>query len=403
MGITDTENEENINLTLNDSFYTLLGMEKVITQSIHTTHRERQRRSYDGYISESKWMNDTFCGTQHSTSYLGPTCSKYNSVNSFLDQSNITDWNLRRIFRMEMLFCSNDVLCDHQRPYVGMYGSCCSKKKQCSCANDCKLGGNCCPGTAKSYDDLVAKNRKVLCRYPQLLRHNIREADVSFVMVDSCADVTTSALVRENCEKEWPDTELDPFLHIPVYSSNNNYSILYKNKYCALCNFHVEKDILYWKMNIKCDPDQNTFVYSGLQNLFSFVQKHARDCNIIFEKPIDIGREYPCERTNVETCPEMPGADQFHSRVCTLYTSVYENVFTSYKNIFCFLCNGGKLEEAAAVACTIVEPSNRIHSFSILIDFNSLNGPHEKQEEDDRESSKCTTTQKYDTHEVCYV
>ena len=221
MRTTDTEDEENTNLTLNDSFGTLLGMEKDITQAIHATrsYRDGHRKSYDGYISESRWMNATFCGTQHSASYLGPTCVEYNSVNDFLDQSNATDWNLRRIFRMEMLFCSNDALCDHRRRLVEMSGSCCSMKnsKKCSCAHDCKYGGNCCPGTATSYDDLVTKNRKVLCRSPQFLRQNPREADESFVMVDSCADVATNALLRDNCEKEWEDTDPDPFLHIPVY------------------------------------------------------------------------------------------------------------------------------------------------------------------------------------------
>ena len=222
----------------------------------------------------------------------------------------------------------------------------------------------------------------------------------SVMVFETCPDPTFDRELREKCENETTGFEPDPFLHIPVYSAGNNHSKMYKNKYCAICDFQNERDLVYWKLNIKCFDQQDNFVFGSLENLFSLVQENSTLCNIIYTKPID-GREFYCWMADVDSCPQ--NADPFYSKACGLYTSIYAPAVSTkevptYKNIFCYLCNGHSVTDAPN-RCRHTILTNRNDgpaNFIALLDFNAL-----VSSSDPSGSTECTGLQKYDENQVC--
>ena len=112
----------------------------------------------------------------------------------------------------------------------------------------------------------------------------------------------------------------------------------FRNKHCAYCNF-VDKNtpLIYWNLQIK----SKRFMFSPKSDLLQELKK-TRD-NIMFIHPKYVTVE-ECRLTPenvVDTCNETGLWRNFDANVKTACESFIDPFNSTYKNIFCYMCNHG--------------------------------------------------------------
>ena len=273
--------------------------------------------------------------------------------------------------------------------------TCCSN---CSCNDECEKEGTCCPDKLTSFPEhgnyrlggIYGCHLTSVKEKPELgqkYRRMISHFDVSYkhdYVVNLCEE-TNSDLLEQ---------------HIPVFQ--NQTKEVYKNKFCAWCNFIGDDELQLWKIHLKCKSNV-VFIYKSLQTIVPELSHHDK-CNIVFEKPSNYDNPPYCSPL-VSTC-NMTGKwskyDYFTEKACSSYSAPFTQSKVSYRNIFCFLCN---TNERSPQICsrdkeTFMEKSPMITiSFAAILNFNVQPIPQlQKQEVDVPET--CHKDMVYDQHYV---
>ena len=163
---------------------------------------------------------------------------------------------------------------------------CCS---ECSCEADCKLYHTCCPGTLTEIPKAIvqADHFKYGCLITQLKSYEqtLVNQKLTVWMIQTCDENYSDERVKNKCHSA-DRTDLGAVL--PV--SNTKTKVVYKNKFCAICNFLNEVDFVFWTPSINCR--QKVFFPDSLDSLIEEVQER-NDCNIWFE---------PNDRLHIDIC-----------------------------------------------------------------------------------------------------
>ncbi|CAG2243745.1 unnamed protein product [Mytilus edulis] len=322
--------------------------------------------------------------------YRYPTDVDFKEVNNLIEP--FQDGYQKRILEKQLLYCPMVPLCNNltrQDSYPNGtspdVGSCCFP---CSCQKNGILNNEQCPNA----DVMLSAHRKT-CIYPQYLTQGRTKiiSKHSYYMISTCAPNFYTVSIIQKCTAD--QRKLDSFdisLYIPV--SINSSNLLFKNKYCAICNNHTTNEMIPWSANLTCifKPfDTISFSRSIMKEI-----AQSDDCNILFQswnmtsepETCDWGRYTVCNQTG-----SWKVYDKFIEDACNSYTSVYR---AKYRNIFCFLCNSN---ETLYMGCDYWDLYDRIKeiptaTFASLISF---------REEDQRNTYQdCSDNEIFDSYEV---
>ncbi|CAC5365573.1 unnamed protein product [Mytilus coruscus] len=321
--------------------------------------------------------------------YRYPTDVDFKEVYNLIEP--FQDGYQKRILEKQLLYCPMVPLCNNltrQDSYPNgtspVVGSCCFP---CSCQKNGILNNEQCPNT----DVMLSTHRKT-CIYPQYLTHGRTKiiSKHSYYMISSCAPTFNNVSIIQKCTAD--QRKLDPFdisLYIPV--SINSSNLLFKNKYCAICNSHTTNVMIPWSANLTCifEPfDTISFSRSIMKEI-----AQSDDCNILFQswnltshpETCDWGRYTVCNQTG-----SWEVYDKFIEDACNSYTSVYR---ANYRNIFCFLCNSN---QTPYMGCDYWDLYERIKAiptatFASLISF--------REEDQENTYHDCSDNEIFDSYE----
>ncbi|CAC5365571.1 unnamed protein product [Mytilus coruscus] len=258
---------------------------------------------------------------------------------------NFQDANQRRILEKQLLYCPMVPLCNNltrQDSYPNGTSSgvdsCCY---QCSCQENGLVTNGNCPNI-----EITLSTPVKTCIYPQYLPHGRSSvtADDAFYMISSCPTNFHDATVTRKCTaNQRKNDQFDISLFTPV--SILNTSILFKNKYCAICNYHVPDEMYPWSGNLSCDTAGSFEPFDNLTASGNVLKEISNfdDCNIFFQGLDPISDLEQCDWGIYTTCNQTGNwraYDKFVDDACTSYTSVY---VAKYRNVFCYLCNSNEM------------------------------------------------------------
>ncbi|XP_056008745.1 adhesion G protein-coupled receptor E3-like [Ostrea edulis] len=166
--------------------------------------------------------------------------------------------------------------------YQCQWGSDSSTLDNCQCDSDCLIYGDCC----HDYRNNHTVENKAIPKFSCEFRDDIDFENFIYI-VNSCPSGTDSYL-KEKCE-----AENDVFDH-PSTGPSSGY--LYKNMYCALCNFD---DYVIWNPVIQCH-----WLYSIPANLSVSSLNNDSNCHVTYLPPEEIQKPRTCFpiTSNVTAC-----------------------------------------------------------------------------------------------------
>lgn len=232
--------------------------------------------------------------------------------------------------------------------------SCCLP---CSCdASTCVHFHNCCPDVdTGDYESRIPKEECLPLsvsldnvRISSAYSHNSARVTPGVTMVTECfANVNDTRCSRPNA------TNLEE--NIPV--SNYKNAIMYRNKYCALCNNVSNEDILSWKPYLTCPHSSimrsdDLLFPSTTHKMFEFAVKlDDNECGFISVLPENIPFQPKWCFLNVTVIGKCPPtfSDSYLIRACNESQNPYvkssQNETLIYQNYFCYLCNNPGVED----------------------------------------------------------
>ena len=222
------------------------------------------------------------------------------------------------------------------------YGLC----EKCSCAPSCLQKKDCCPD--------------VYFRFPQ----NCREVEVLdpigkpryYALVDQCPH-TADASAIEKCEDRSSMTDM---LNNPPVTSNGLYPHVFFNEHCARCNGIT--NFTKWNLEIKCPGFADFNFVSSNEELL----QTAKESNCLVRySPLDNRGVQRCQKFTVaplEYCP-----DNYPLNIIRFACeSQYVHRHSSFKNIFCEICNTPEF----AAEGTKPEMTSSTHGRLVISDCN---------------------------------
>ena len=243
-------------------------------------------------------------------------------------------------------FCFKDAT-DEFRYKPEKYMPCCS---HCECGEDCWLNGYCCPDLHyinpfenPDNDSLLGK-----CTAP-FVKQKLNSGETkdnetyAFKVIDSCA----TNIIKKGDNNEHKDlcqrenkTSLDDY----IWVSDKVTGKIFKNWHCAACNGVAEYK--FWQIQTNCEDILTQNVGSVNALLLS------ASCQIILEPPHMLRylvAAYKCPQTfGYSRCNETGNwrdYDDVIEKACETFEWKYSsNTGTSYKNVFCFVCNENTYE-----------------------------------------------------------
>jgi hypothetical protein len=154
--------------------------------------------------------------------------------------------------------------------------------------------------------------------------------------VMKCHSNFTSREMQDLCQsQEAKEKSLTTLL--PVFANG----IVYRNRYCAVCNFVSESHIIPFQGQVACPS--NTGVYAtSIVSLLQTLESEKR-CNIFYYNPKNVNAIWSngCNASAgfIRECNVTGEWDYYDPDVeqaCLSYTHVYK---TFYRNVFCYMCN----------------------------------------------------------------
>lgn len=194
---------------------------------------------------------------------------------------------------------------------------------KCSCLDDCEENSNCCPDKTHS----VCVQTK--------LRPFISEEENDMIMVSYCPQ--TYKVSYESCLKPiFRIYSMDEF--VPVYSLKSNRT--YVNNFCSAC--HGENETVPWKYYMSCPSrDKNFDDYTDSVLILAFVLQ--RRCSLTFTPPPNSFQQRCNMDSLIGRCNLTGYWDEKDEELLNACMQ-FKRPFGLYKNIFCFLCNTGRIQ-----------------------------------------------------------
>ncbi|KAL5008185.1 hypothetical protein ScPMuIL_013766 [Solemya velum] len=367
---------------------------------IHTDTHKMERTNAD--IHKFDWLLALFfllgC---YSTSIKGETVST-TAQSSNSSTTFINPWR-RNLITNYSLLCPFYAECS--RPSMlppDLLFTCCD---HCSCNEFCHVTENCCPDIIEEYTihwEIIRDfDSKYECTVPRLKQTNdIGLYDSPYMMISKCSDRYDDSDIRKKCENPYAnDVISDGYLAGPVESSVAN--ALFRNKYCALCNFIADNITAMWDPWILCEDSYNGEITP--KNVLDFIMSNDY-CNIIFRPSAnsDMDHEICDDKLEILAVCNISGSweayDPYVDAACHAFTSYFRVEYLIYRNAFCYICNidGSFLGEYwCAEEVPFADEVWKSGSFSALLDFNQ---GHHSTPTNDLPHDICGDKFVFDTH-----
>ncbi|XP_060606113.1 G-protein coupled receptor Mth-like [Ruditapes philippinarum] len=319
---------------------------------------------------EIKSLRNQFCYIKIFTFVLsltglpkGPEATKI-TTNSFPTQSSVTATTTTD---NQDYYNDPEEMLKTDSEYCKTKSSCFNKTfpsfpdKSCYCDKLCGLLQDCCKNF---YPETEAETTLKMNQFSCVLQEGIlKNENYGVHMVTKCSEhwnhKETETLCEENTDAD------DIFLKLPV----SYQSIMYKNLYCAQCNYKYEFE--YWKPEMKC------LNKTGVRSL-----PGRPDCELFYLPPKpEIGyRTCQLKPRVIDSCSDK-NAEHFNENEekCTngSFSIVYDSSGIAFRNEHCASCNG----QTGTLFCEIITPSSpfnntptetprKVYSFRLLVDFN---------------------------------
>ena len=211
--------------------------------------------------------------------------------------------------------------------------------KGCHCDKICGLMHDCC-------EDFYYG------QMPYLYQHQfecvplyeiVKNKDYGITMVTKCSSSWDNFQIMSMCESVAKIN--DSLLRIPV-SDKTEYHVMYKNIYCAICNF--VNDVYFWKQVVRCRNE------TGVRTL-----SDMKECTLSYFRPKpDISyRTCQMSKTIVSSCnfSEVSTLAPVNVEKCEngTYAVTYDTYGKMYRNEYCAMCNGVEKE---SMCCKYIGP-----------------------------------------------
>ncbi|XP_052807576.1 uncharacterized protein LOC128236635 [Mya arenaria] len=268
--------------------------------------------------------------------------------------------------------------------------------KNCHCDKLCVIMNDCCDGfiTQQPFESnfLVLNTDQFSCERVYGLTKNVNSYGV--LLVSKCSPNWSEARTKSLCESDF-QLEEDLMKKTPV-SGGSYLQIMYKNMYCAYCNF--EYDILFWSPQYEC--------YENITNVRRIPD--SPDCRLSFTAPMYNSTTRKCGLfPPISTCENNSEKELIGLCEQGYYNIVYDMYGTMYRNEHCAQCNKVDMNK---LYCEILKPMDlppnptetpdgRKASLRLLVDLN-LNTAYKDGEIIN--SRQCSNDEIYDiVHDKC--
>lgn len=254
--------------------------------------------------------------------------------------------------------CPWTQLCSYNITGTPPSNPCCSK---CSCADGCDT--DCCPDKARQYLNKT-QIRAVLDKTDAciILQYKPAFSNKAFNFTIKCPPSFNDESVKENCAQEYYDYNFFNGLFGFTPVSSNMTQKAYRNIYCARCHGENDSDLVSWQLKLDCSLSQPLAIESAID--IPNALNSREDCNILFESPPELTRPSYCY---IDQCNITGLWKDYIAEIetaCLSYTSIYKR----YKNIHCYLCNGGEETKVEPFCPPMAVPINKI-AFVAILDF----------------------------------
>ena len=253
-------------------------------------------------------------------------------------QREIVLTNLRRCPFVPL--CQFELNFDPQDYYILRSYPCCTR---CSCdKKKCLSYGNCCPDILWSgnntsdltYDDRMKCVPTEIRGINALSVHSIKAISV-------CPTHSESELVTKcvrNYHSSLRNVELEDITLVSDISSDR----IYRNKYCAECNFVNASSRVQWSAKLVCSRLQELSIINSSMELIEQIWNGKVFCDIKFQQTQT--------NTNIRSCTHQISVcnytglwesyDADLEKACGLYGSSYRAQNNQiFRNVFCARCN----------------------------------------------------------------
>ena len=241
----------------------------------------------------------------------------------------------------------------------------------CFCDKHCRLYEDCCSDYSLYTDVEPLPPSTYSCQYLSGVWTN----NLPVYVINKCHPAWPYDGIREECEKNTTDV----FYNWPL---SDNSSIIYKNIYCAHCNYKERDDLVFWFSNFTCNVEDNST--DSIDDVIEkYLEQSSSDvCNVTYLHPKG-DKQYRNCKPNIDRCP-VEWNDSCTRDKCEGINATeayrYDSERTKmliYKNKFCALCN-----DAQGLTCqdyvtkqyfdskTYSQAFGRLYPLSIVIDMN---------------------------------
>ena len=295
--------------------------------------------------------------------------------------AGFTETDLRNALQFQTQVCNYVPLCNISASETSRpksmdhpFGFCC---RGCSCKDDCRIKGNCCPDKTFENTAITDTDLKFECRFADLKR--TKQPSYSgrpFLMVVDCPLKSGNGDLKKQCTDGTDDNSLSIRGNTPVYSIRTRR--VYVNRFCSLCHSELEKDIIPWAATIKCSKDEflniwtpdrtyspNASTYEQNTELLISNILAENSCNVVFDPPSVVNiNENECSSVKINECNITGVAQEYEPWIAEACQAinlpyglpVYDKLV--YQNIFCYLCNQAVLTSFKSEHC-FVQKSRR--------------------------------------------
>ncbi|XP_045197990.2 uncharacterized protein LOC123552404 [Mercenaria mercenaria] len=197
--------------------------------------------------------------------------------------------------------------------------------KLCHCDKLCGLLNDCC-GNYGYISTLHLTKDQFECVPSYEI---VKNREYGITMVTKCSPGWDHNITKTLCEDR-AETN-DKLLRLPV-SDKTEFQVMFKNMYCAQCNF--VNDFYYWKQEILC---KNDIGVRGLQEM--------KDCILFFIRPQPDVSYRTCliSQSIISTCDiatEITYDELSHKCSDGVYAITYDESGKMYRNKYCAMCSG---------------------------------------------------------------
>ncbi|XP_046576506.1 uncharacterized protein LOC124284467 [Haliotis rubra] len=273
------------------------------------------------------------------------------------DEISFTETERIYIEYMNEKFCGQDRMCSKSN--VTNSGSC-RICPGCHCDDQCDKYGDCCAD--KALEHLGTPNfhpSRYRCHSNAFKLIYDKKAEFAFHSIQKCSITTDEELVKL-CEN--PDMNITSW--VPVETETE----LYRNQFCAECNGATE----YRLWSIKAQCTQLVWLRPGMTSQ-QIIQTFIDDigCAIFLHPPKDTNMR-PCY-TPVEeitsSCNTTGKWQEYNATTensCLGYSAPIHLFGNTYRNVFCYMCNHGDLDDnfLPMPSC----PFDMPYPFSVVMD-----------------------------------